>query len=171
MAVTLYKQLLCIQGCLQQNTVQNECEYIRINALIPSVELFISPWSYLYQSNRMWLQKVWTLSAHRKEESEEKVENITRMSPQLKIRPLSFHSNRMSAGILSYFHNQQESIRYTGLWRWYINITITILDIIHLLFKTQLNSIGLSVPHRKHILSPLRAERVNVIYRFVAMVY
>jgi hypothetical protein len=32
-----------------------------------------------------------------------------------------------------------------GLWRWYINITITILDIIHhpvFLFKTQLSSIG-----------------------------
>jgi hypothetical protein len=69
-----------------------------------------------------------------------------------------------------------------GLWRWYINITITIPDIIHpttfylkfnstqfcwfvritqeiyyvsptsptWLDSTQLNSIGLSVPHRKH---------------------
>jgi hypothetical protein len=52
-----------------------------------------------------------------------------------------------------------------------INITITILDIIHLLFKTHLNSIGLSVPHRKHITSPLRAQEVNAIYRFVTMVY
>jgi hypothetical protein len=25
-----------------------------------------------------------------------------------------------------------------GSWRWYINITITIMDTIHLLFKTQL---------------------------------
>jgi hypothetical protein len=40
-----------------------------------------------------------------------------------------------------------------------------------LLFKTQLNSIGLSVPHRKHITSPLRAQQVNVIYRFMTMVY
>jgi hypothetical protein len=39
------------------------------------------------------------------------------------------------------------------------------------LFKTQLNSIGLSVPHRKHIMSPLRAQQINVIYRFVTMVY
>jgi hypothetical protein len=40
-----------------------------------------------------------------------------------------------------------------------------------LLFETQLNSIGLSVPHRKHIISPLRAHQVNAIYRFVTMVY
>jgi hypothetical protein len=31
-----------------------------------------------------------------------------------------------------------------------------------LLFKTQLNSIGLSIPQRKHITSPLRAQHVNV---------
>jgi hypothetical protein len=35
-----------------------------------------------------------------------------------------------------------------------------------LLFKTQPNSIGLSIPHRKHITSPLRARQVNAIYRF-----
>jgi hypothetical protein len=40
-----------------------------------------------------------------------------------------------------------------------------------LLFKTQLNSIGLSVPHRKHITSQLRAQQVNAIYSFVTMVY
>jgi hypothetical protein len=40
-----------------------------------------------------------------------------------------------------------------------------------LLFETQLNSIGLSVPHRKHITSPLRAQQVNAIYRFVTTVY
>jgi hypothetical protein len=40
-----------------------------------------------------------------------------------------------------------------------------------LLFETQLNSIGLNVPHRKHITSPLRAQQVNAIYRFVTMVY
>jgi hypothetical protein len=40
-----------------------------------------------------------------------------------------------------------------------------------LLFKTQLNSIVMSVPHRKHITSPLRAQQVNEIYRFVTMVY
>jgi hypothetical protein len=36
---------------------------------------------------------------------------------------------------------------------------------------TQLNSLGLSVPHRKHITSPLRAQQVNATYRFVTMVY
>jgi hypothetical protein len=40
-----------------------------------------------------------------------------------------------------------------------------------LLFQTQLNSIGLSVRHRKLIMSPLRAQQVNAIYRFVTMVY
>jgi hypothetical protein len=60
-----------------------------------------------------------------------------------------------------------------GLWRWYINVTITILDIIHrpVLYKTQPNSMGLSVPHRKYITSPLRAQQVNDIYRFVMVVY
>jgi hypothetical protein len=52
-------------------------------------------------------------------------------------------------------------------------ITITILEIIHspVLFKTQVNSIDLSVPHSKHITSALRAQQVNAIYRFVTMVY
>jgi hypothetical protein len=34
-----------------------------------------------------------------------------------------------------------------------------------------IRSIGLSVPHRKHIMSPLRAQQVNAICRFVTMVY
>jgi hypothetical protein len=37
--------------------------------------------------------------------------------------------------------------------------------------KTQLNPIGLSLPHRKHITFPLRAQQVNAIYRFVTTVY
>jgi hypothetical protein len=41
----------------------------------------------------------------------------------------------------------------------------------YLLFKTQLNSIGLAVPHRKYGKSPRRAQQVNAIYRFVTMVY
>jgi hypothetical protein len=53
-----------------------------------------------------------------------------------------------------------------GLWRWYISITILLFII---LFK--LNSIGLSVPHRKHITSPLRAQQVNAIYWLVTMDY
>jgi hypothetical protein len=40
-----------------------------------------------------------------------------------------------------------------------------------ILFKTQLNSTCLSVPHRKHITSPLRDQQVNAIYKFVTMVY
>jgi hypothetical protein len=31
-----------------------------------------------------------------------------------------------------------------------------------LLFETQLNSVGLSVSHRRHITSPLRAQQVNI---------
>jgi hypothetical protein len=38
-------------------------------------------------------------------------------------------------------------------------------------FCLKLDSIGVSVPHRKHITSPLRAQQVNAIYRFVTMVY
>jgi hypothetical protein len=43
-----------------------------------------------------------------------------------------------------------------GLWRWYINMII--------LFKTQLNYIGLSVPHRKRITPALQAQQINAIY-------
>jgi hypothetical protein len=51
-------------------------------------------------------------------------------------------------------------------------LTITIPDIIHRpVLYLKLNSIGLSVPHRKHITSPLRAQQVNGIHRFVTMVY
>jgi hypothetical protein len=62
-------------------------------------------------------------------------------------------------------------------WRCYINISITILDIIYRpvfylkLNSTQLNFISLSVSHRKHITSPLRSQQINAIYRFVTMVY
>jgi hypothetical protein len=40
-----------------------------------------------------------------------------------------------------------------------------------LLFKTELNSIDLSVPHRKHMTSPLRAQQVNAIYRILTAVF
>jgi hypothetical protein len=39
------------------------------------------------------------------------------------------------------------------------------------LFKIQLNSIVISVPHRKCFTFPLRVQKVNAIYRFVTMVY
>jgi hypothetical protein len=59
-----------------------------------------------------------------------------------------------------------------GVWRWYVNITTTILDIAHRpVFYLKLNSTGLSVPHKKHITYPLRAKQVNAIYRFVMIVY
>jgi hypothetical protein len=41
----------------------------------------------------------------------------------------------------------------------------------YLLLKSQLSSMGLSVPHRKHITSALRVQQVNAIYRIVMMVY
>jgi hypothetical protein len=37
--------------------------------------------------------------------------------------------------------------------------------------EAQLDSVGLSVRQRKHITSPLRAQQVNAIYRFVTMLY
>jgi hypothetical protein len=59
-----------------------------------------------------------------------------------------------------------------GLCRRYINVSTTILDIIHHpLFYLKLNSIGLSVPHKKRITFPLRAQQINAIFRFVMMVY
>jgi hypothetical protein len=46
--------------------------------------------------------------------------------------------------------------RAARLSGWYIDIATTILDIIHrAVFYLKLNSIGLSVPHRKQFTSPL----------------
>jgi hypothetical protein len=45
--------------------------------------------------------------------------------------------------------------------------SFTILDIIHRpVFYLKLN-----VPHRNHITSPLRAQQVNALYRFVTLAY
>jgi hypothetical protein len=64
------------------------------------------------------------------------------------------------------------SVELVGIINKTNSITITILDIIHRpIFYLKLNSTGLSVPNRKHITSPLRAQQVNVIYRFVTTVY
>jgi hypothetical protein len=55
------------------------------------------------------------------------------------------------------------------LWRWCIDITnhnSGHYPLPCLSFKTQLNSIGLSVRHRKHITSPLRVKQVNVILNY-----
>jgi hypothetical protein len=40
-----------------------------------------------------------------------------------------------------------------------------------LLYKSQLNPIGLSVLHKKNITSPLRAQQVNIICTIVTMMY
>jgi hypothetical protein len=54
-----------------------------------------------------------------------------------------------------------------GLWPRYVNITITILDIIHRpVFYLKLNSIDLSSSNIEHIKSPLRAQQVNAIWRW-----
>jgi hypothetical protein len=55
----------------------------------------------------------------------------------------------------------------------HLNVTIVILDSIHrpVFYLKLLKSIGLSVPHRKHITSPLWAQQVNAIYRFVIIVH
>jgi hypothetical protein len=59
-----------------------------------------------------------------------------------------------------------------GLWRWYINVTITIMSIIHRpVLYLKLISVGLSVPDTNHITSPLRAQQINAIYRFATPVY
>jgi hypothetical protein len=41
----------------------------------------------------------------------------------------------------------------------------------YLLFKTQLNCLGLPVPHRKYNTSPLRAQQVHATYRLVTIVW
>jgi hypothetical protein len=50
-----------------------------------------------------------------------------------------------------------------GLRRWYINIAVTILNITHW-FKTQLNSIGLSLPHRRLIMSRYEPNRLMLSF-------
>jgi hypothetical protein len=54
-----------------------------------------------------------------------------------------------------------------------INITITILGIIHRpVYYLKLNNFkGLSVPHKKHITYPLRDQQVNAIYWFMTAIY
>jgi hypothetical protein len=95
----------------------------------------------------------------------------------LKVSDLTYRKSRSHIFVANLFNLKsikfKINIRFIRLLRWYINITITILDIIHRpVFYLKLNStICLSVPHRKHITSPLQAQQVNAIYRFVTMVY
>jgi hypothetical protein len=57
-------------------------------------------------------------------------------------------------------------MRSIGLWRRYINITVTVLNIIHSP-AFYLKQWIMFVYHRKHITSPRRAQPVNAIYRFM----
>jgi hypothetical protein len=62
-------------------------------------------------------------------------------------------------------------MRSIGLWRWYINLTVTVLDIIHrhvFYLKHTMDDVHTS---RETVTSPLRVQQVNAIYRCVAMVY
>jgi hypothetical protein len=75
---------------------------------------------------------------------------------------------------LHFRYEPKRLILSIGLWRWYINITITILDIIrrrvfYLKLSTTLQ--GCLYLTGNTITSPLRAQQVNAIYRFVMMVY
>jgi hypothetical protein len=82
------------------------------------------------------------------------------------LRPYFMVTHRTWDLVSTYFY-----IKSTGLWRWYINTTITIPDIIHCPVFYYQNSIRLSIPHKKHNTSPLRAQRVNAIYWYVTMIY
>jgi hypothetical protein len=65
-----------------------------------------------------------------------------------------------------------EETDFIGSWRWYMNVTITILEIIHRpVSYFKLNSGLWTYGHTKYIRSPLRAQQVNAIYRFLTMVY
>jgi hypothetical protein len=56
--------------------------------------------------------------------------------------------------------------------RWNFLTTAVYVDIIHPpVFYLKLNTVGFSVPYSKRITSPLRAQQVNAIYRFVTIVY
>jgi hypothetical protein len=50
-----------------------------------------------------------------------------------------------------------------------LNVLLQFANKLGLIIKKNLNSIGLSLPHRKHITSPLRAQQANAIYRFVTI--
>jgi hypothetical protein len=66
------------------------------------------------------------------------------------------------------FPAQLQNFQY-GLTRVYMPVVRCIAPSI--VQELLVSSIALSVPHRKHITSPLRAQQVIAIYMFVAMVY
>jgi hypothetical protein len=67
------------------------------------------------------------------------------------------------------FANQ--TVRPVSVWRWYINITITVLDIIHrrvFYLKHKMDNVRTSQEARY---ISAKVQPVNAIYRFVTMVY
>jgi hypothetical protein len=52
--------------------------------------------------------------------------------------------------------------------RWCVVCSLTFFLFVNV---TILDSVVLSVPHKKHITSPLRVQQVNAVYRFETMVY
>jgi hypothetical protein len=102
--------------------------------------------------------------------------NITITILHIIHRPVFYLQLNWTLWVCPYLTRNKLRLRYepnrlklsVDFWRWYINVTITILDIIHCpVFYLKLNSVGLSVPHRKQFTSPLRTQQVN---RFVTMV-
>jgi hypothetical protein len=89
--------------------------------------------------------------------------------------PHSCYMTRQSHLRLLYCSNYNSMAKVVcksiGLWRWYNYHNYGHYPSSCLLFKTQLNSIGLPITHRKHITSPLRAQQVNAIYRLVTTLY
>jgi hypothetical protein len=55
-------------------------------------------------------------------------------------------------------------MRPIGLWLWYINKTIAILDIIYGPVFHFKHMIIMFVSHREHVTSPLKAQQVNEVY-------
>jgi hypothetical protein len=71
------------------------------------------------------------------------------------------------------YYEGGEEIRSIGFGRWFSDIPYHNSGHYlssYLLFKIRLSSIGLYVPLRKQITSPLRAQQVNASYKFVTMV-
>jgi hypothetical protein len=113
----------------------------------------------------------------------------------------------LTGNTLRFHYGPNRLMLFIGFWRYYINITITIVDVIHhpifhLREREEIKFCGgwggrdiivleggvietkfccfvgsqavpviLPAPYRKHIMFPLRVQRINAIYRFVTMVY
>jgi hypothetical protein len=62
-------------------------------------------------------------------------------------------------------------VRATGLWRWYINVTITTVDIIDRPVFDLKHTVGNVRTSQETHTSPVPTQQNNAIYRFVKMVY